>query len=56
MAIALQHEMNEVHGSNIIADLCPLDPDADPVRDASTIVGELRKHDPALAANRAGWS
>ena len=33
-----------------LVDLCPLDPDADPVRDAKTIVGELRKHDPALAA------
>ncbi len=32
-----------------LVDLAPIDPDADPVRDAKAIVGELIKHDPALA-------
>ena len=32
-----------------LVDLAPIDPDADPVRDAKAIVGELLKHDPALA-------
>ncbi|MDR0775637.1 MAG: GTPase ObgE [Azonexus sp.] len=32
-----------------LVDIAPLDPDADPVRDAKAIVGELLKHDPALA-------
>jgi len=33
-----------------LVDLAPMDPDADPVHDAVAIVGELAKHDPALAA------
>ena len=33
-----------------VVDLAPIDPDADPLRDAQAIVGELLKHDPALAA------
>ena len=33
-----------------LVDLAPIDPDADPVRDAKAIVDELAKHDPALAA------
>ena len=33
-----------------IIDLAPLDPDADPVRDAHAIVGELEKYSPELAA------
>ncbi|WP_234087080.1 Obg family GTPase CgtA [Azonexus sp. R2A61] len=33
-----------------LVDLAPLDPGADPVRDAKAIVGELAKHDPELAA------
>jgi len=32
-----------------LVDLAPIDPDSDPVRDAKAIVGELIKHDPALA-------
>ena len=32
-----------------LVDIAPIDPDADPVRDAKAIVGELVKHDPALA-------
>ena len=32
-----------------LVDIAPIDPDADPVRDAKAIVGELIKHDPALA-------
>jgi len=32
-----------------LVDIAPIDPDADPVRDAKAIVGELLKHDPALA-------
>ena len=32
-----------------LVDIAPSDPDADPVRDAKAIVGELVKHDPALA-------
>ena len=32
-----------------LVDIAPIDPDADPVRDAKAIVGELAKHDPALA-------
>jgi GTP-binding protein len=31
-----------------IVDLAPLDPDADPVRDAKAIVNELRRYDPTL--------
>ena len=31
-----------------LVDIAPIDPDADPVRDAKAIVGELEKHDPAL--------
>lgn len=31
-----------------LVDIAPLDPDADPVKDAIAIVGELAKHDPAL--------
>jgi GTPase len=30
-------------------DIAPIDPDANPVKDAKAIVGELLKHDPALA-------
>ena len=33
-----------------VVDIAPVDPDADPLRDAQAIVGELLKHDPALAA------
>lgn len=33
-----------------IVDLSPLDPEADPVRDARAIVGELEKYSPELAA------
>ena len=33
-----------------VVDLAPIDPDADPLHDALAIVGELLKHDPALAA------
>ncbi|MBW7901612.1 MAG: GTPase ObgE [Rhodocyclaceae bacterium] len=33
-----------------IVDLAPLDPEADPVRDAHAIVGELEKYSPELAA------
>ena len=33
-----------------IVDLAPLDPEADPVRDAKAIVGELEKYSPELAA------
>ncbi|MBT9519846.1 MAG: GTPase ObgE [Dechloromonas sp.] len=32
-----------------LVDIAPIDPDSDPVRDAKAIVGELLKHDPALA-------
>ena len=32
-----------------LVDIAPIDPNADPVRDAKAIVGELVKHDPALA-------
>ena len=32
-----------------LVDIAPIDPEADPVRDAKAIVGELVKHDPALA-------
>ena len=32
-----------------LVDIAPIDPDANPVRDAKAIVGELLKHDPALA-------
>ena len=32
-----------------LVDIAPFDPDANPVRDAKAIVGELLKHDPALA-------
>ena len=37
-----------------IVDLAPLDPDADPVRDAHAIVGELEKYNPELAAKPRG--
>jgi GTP-binding protein len=37
-----------------IVDIAPLDPDADPVRDAKAIVNELKRYDPELAA-RARW-
>jgi GTP-binding protein len=37
-----------------IVDLAPLDPDADPVRDAHAIAGELEKYSPELAA-RPRW-
>ena len=37
-----------------LVDIAPIDPDADPVRDAKAIVGELVKHDPALA-NKPRW-
>ncbi|MDX9706853.1 MAG: GTPase ObgE [Azospira sp.] len=37
-----------------IVDLAPLDPEADPVRDARAIVGELEKYSPELAA-RPRW-
>ncbi|MCL4745993.1 MAG: GTPase ObgE [Burkholderiaceae bacterium] len=33
-----------------LVDVAPLDPNADPVREARAIVGELRKYDPVLAA------
>ena len=33
-----------------LVDLCPFDPEADPVRDARAIVNELRKYSPDLAA------
>ncbi|MDR2837505.1 MAG: GTPase ObgE [Azonexus sp.] len=33
-----------------LVDIAPLDPEADPVHAAAAIVGELAKHDPALAA------
>ncbi|MCK6392053.1 MAG: GTPase ObgE, partial [Azonexus sp.] len=32
-----------------LVDIAPIDPDANPVKDAKAIVGELIKHDPALA-------
>ena len=32
-----------------LVDIAPLDPEADPVKDAQAIVGELEKHDSALA-------
>nr|MBL8411294.1 GTPase ObgE [Dechloromonas sp.] len=37
-----------------LVDIAPIDPDADPVRDAKAIVGELIKHDPELA-NKPRW-
>jgi GTP-binding protein len=37
-----------------VVDIAPVDPDADPLRDAQAIVGELLAHDPALAA-RPRW-
>ena len=37
-----------------LVDIAPLDPDANPVRDAKAIVGELVKHDPELA-NKPRW-
>ncbi|MCL2524943.1 MAG: GTPase ObgE [Betaproteobacteria bacterium] len=37
-----------------LIDLAPLDPEADPLRDAQAIVAELHKHDPALA-NKPRW-
>ena len=37
-----------------LVDIAPIDPDADPVRDAKAIVGELVKHDPELA-NKPRW-
>ncbi len=33
-----------------VVDIAPVDPEADPLRDAQAIIGELLKHDPALAA------
>ena len=33
-----------------VVDIAPVDPEADPLRDARAIVGELLRHDPALAA------
>ncbi len=33
-----------------LVDVAPIDPDADPVREARAIVNELRKYDPVLAA------
>lgn len=33
-----------------LVDIAPFDPEADPVRDAKAIVGELEKYDPELAA------
>lgn len=33
-----------------LVDIAPIDPDANPVKDAKAIVGELEKHDPELAA------
>ena len=33
-----------------VVDIAPVDPEADPLRDAQAIVGELLRHDPALAA------
>jgi GTP-binding protein len=37
-----------------VVDIAPVDPEADPLRDAQAIVGELLRHDPALAA-RPRW-
>jgi len=37
-----------------LVDIAPIDPDANPVRDAKAIVGELLKHDPELA-NKPRW-
>ena len=37
-----------------LVDIAPIDPGADPVRDAKAIVGELVKHDPELA-NKPRW-
>lgn len=37
-----------------LVDIAPIDPTADPVRDAKAIVGELIKHDPELA-NKPRW-
>ena len=37
-----------------LVDIAPIDPNADPVRDAKAIVGELVKHDPELA-NKPRW-
>ncbi len=37
-----------------LVDIAPIDPDANPVRDAKAIVGELVKHDPELA-NKPRW-
>ncbi|PKO34186.1 MAG: GTPase ObgE [Betaproteobacteria bacterium HGW-Betaproteobacteria-7] len=37
-----------------LVDIAPIDPDANPVRDAKAIVGELIKHDPELA-NKPRW-
>ena len=37
-----------------LVDIAPIDPDSNPVRDAKVIVGELIKHDPALA-NKPRW-
>ena len=37
-----------------VVDIAPVDPEADPLRDAQAIVGELLAHDPALAA-RPRW-
>ncbi len=37
-----------------LVDVAPFDPDADPVRDARSVVAELKKYDPELAA-RPRW-
>jgi GTPase len=37
-----------------LVDIAPIDPDANPVKDAKAIVGELIKHDPELA-NKPRW-
>jgi GTP-binding protein len=37
-----------------VVDIAPLDPDADPVRDAKAIVAELKRYDPELA-RRPRW-
>ena len=37
-----------------LVDIAPIDPNANPVRDAKAIVGELVKHDPELA-NKPRW-
>jgi GTPase involved in cell partitioning and DNA repair len=39
-----------------LIDIAPPDPDADPVKDARTIVAELKKFAADLAPRSAGWS